>query len=246
MPPEPLPLSEVPLEAAKPSRVQSHLLNAGLLLLLTCAAIAIHGYHLGIEDEAIYLPAIKKLLTPSLYPHDAEFFMGQTRGTALPLLVASSVRLMHVPLNWAVFAWQFAALFLMLLGCHRIARCCFADALDQWGGVTLVTALLTLPISGTGLYIADQHLHPREPAAIRCHVGQYEAGQAPWPCRLGYVQGNQERGIERGMERGEQQGRLETWPTSKIALGISLFVRISVQMLDPSLPTRETRRPSPG
>ena len=131
------------------------------MLLLTCAAFAIHGYHLGIEDEAIYLPAVKKLLNPSLYPHDAEFFMGQARNTVLPFLVASSVRLTHVPLDWAVFVWQFVALFLMLLGCYRIARCCFPDPLDQWGAVALVTALLTLPVAGTSLYIADQHLHPR-------------------------------------------------------------------------------------
>lgn len=133
----------------------------GLLLVLTCAAIAVHGYHLGIEDEAIYLPAIKKLLDPQLYPYDAEFFLGQARGSALPLLVAYSVRATHVPLNWAVFGWQFASLYLMLLACFCVVRRCFAALRDQWGALTLVTALLTLPVAGTGLYLADQHLHPR-------------------------------------------------------------------------------------
>ena len=40
------------------------------LLLLTLAALLIHGYHLGVEDQAIYLPAIKHHLNPSLYPFD--------------------------------------------------------------------------------------------------------------------------------------------------------------------------------
>jgi len=30
--------------------------------------VAVHGYHRGIEDMAVYLPAIKKLLTPACIP----------------------------------------------------------------------------------------------------------------------------------------------------------------------------------
>jgi len=48
--------------------------SVGGLLFLTAAAVLIHGYHLGVEDQTIYLPAIKKILDPSLYPRDAEFF----------------------------------------------------------------------------------------------------------------------------------------------------------------------------
>jgi len=60
-----------------------------------------------------------------------------------------------------VFGWQFASLYLMLLACFCVVRRCFAALRDQWGALTLVTALLTLPVAGTGLYLADQHLHPR-------------------------------------------------------------------------------------
>ena len=31
----------------------------------------------------------------------------------------------------------------------------------RWGGVALVAAMFTLPVSGTALYMVDQHLHPR-------------------------------------------------------------------------------------
>ena len=60
------------------------LITALVLLAFTALAFAIHGYHYGIEDEAIYLPAIKKFVDPSLYPRGSEFFMGQARGTVLP------------------------------------------------------------------------------------------------------------------------------------------------------------------
>ena len=54
---------------------QTHRLRDFFLLLgMTSAAVAVHGYHRGIEDMAVYLPAIKKLLTPALYPYDAAFF----------------------------------------------------------------------------------------------------------------------------------------------------------------------------
>ena len=45
------------------------------LSILTCAAMLVHGYHYGVEDLGIYLPAIKKLIDPSLYPYDANFFL---------------------------------------------------------------------------------------------------------------------------------------------------------------------------
>src|SRR5437879_2882229 len=50
-----------------------------LLLVLTAAGVLLHGYHLGHQDGAIYLPAIKKNLNPALYPYDSAFFLSQTR-----------------------------------------------------------------------------------------------------------------------------------------------------------------------
>src|SRR5579862_5487467 len=58
------------------------------LILLTAAALLVHGYHIGIEDMAVYLPAIKKLLHPSLYPYDANFFLLYTQWTSFHHFVA--------------------------------------------------------------------------------------------------------------------------------------------------------------
>lgn len=131
------------------------------LLALTLFAVLVQGYHLGLEDQAIYLPAIKRNLNPALYPRGPEFFLAQTRATIFAPLVAFSVRATHLPLDLAIFLWQLCAIFLILLACLRLSRRLFSSASAQWSGTVMVAVMLTLPVTGTGLYIADQYLHPR-------------------------------------------------------------------------------------
>ncbi|MGA7289050.1 MAG: hypothetical protein WBX02_13200, partial [Terriglobales bacterium] len=128
-----------------------------LLALLTTVAILVQGYHPGLEDDAFYLAAIKHNLNPSLFPHDADFFRVQFQATIFDKLIASSVRLSHVPLEWGIFLWQWSVTFLILWQCWRISRRCFAEARAQWAAVTLVAVLLTLPVSATGLTLTDQY-----------------------------------------------------------------------------------------
>jgi len=119
------------------------------------------GYHPGLEDDAFYLAAIKRNLNPALFPHDADFFRLQFQATIFDKLIAFSVRLSHLPLAWVVLLWQLAAVFLLLHGCWRISRRCFSEAGAQWAAVALIATLLTLPVSGTAINLADQYLHPR-------------------------------------------------------------------------------------
>jgi dolichyl-phosphate-mannose-protein mannosyltransferase/uncharacterized protein DUF6798 len=135
--------------------------NLALLALLTGLAFAVMGYHPGLEDDAFYLAAIKRNLNPALFPHDSEFFRLQFEATIFDKLIAFSARLTHLPLDWTVLLWQFAAIFFLLHGCWRIARRCFSQPEAQWAAVTAVALLLTLPVSGTAINLADQYLHPR-------------------------------------------------------------------------------------
>lgn len=135
--------------------------NLIVLFLLTVLAFLIMGYHPGLEDDAFYLAAIKRDLNPSLFPHDADFFRLQFQATIFDKLIAFSVRITHLPIAWVALLWQLAGIFFLLHGCWRIARRCFADGSAQWGAVALVAALLTLPVSGIGINLADQYLHPR-------------------------------------------------------------------------------------
>jgi hypothetical protein len=133
----------------------------GLLLLLTAAAIAVHGYHPYVEDAEIYVPGIKKILNPALYPFNSGFFASHAHLTLFPNLIAASVRLSHLPFDWALFFWQFGSIFLLLLGCWHLGRLCFDDPRAKWGSVALVASLLTIPVAGTALYIMDQYVTSR-------------------------------------------------------------------------------------
>src|SRR5258708_6059996 len=158
-------------------RRQAQLLSPWMTILLlgvlTCFAILIAGFHIGIEDDAIYLPGIKKLLNPALYPWDSQFFATQTNVFVILRAVAASVRLTHIPLEWILLAWQIISVFLLTAGGWFVASLCFPRLIERFGAVALVCSLLTMPVAGTALYIADQHLHPRtmECAAMLFAIG---------------------------------------------------------------------------
>lgn len=130
-------------------------------MVMAIAAIVVHGYHPAVEDAEIYLPAIKKALNPSLYPHNDIFFMSHARMTMFPKLIAASVRFSHLPLDWVLLLWQWFSIFLLLLACWHLGRLAFRTPASRWGGVALVASLLTLPVAGTALYVMDEYINPR-------------------------------------------------------------------------------------
>ncbi len=132
-----------------------------VLLLISLGAVLVHGYHPAVEDAEIYLPGIKRVLNPSLYPYNDGFFASHASRTFFPNLIAASVRLTHLPLDYTLLLWHVLSIFLLLLACWKISRICFHDIRAQVGSVTLVAALLTLPVAGTALYIVDQYLNTR-------------------------------------------------------------------------------------
>lgn len=134
--------------------------DALLLLMLTGGAVLLHGYHVGTQDQEIYLPAIKKLLNPALYPHDSEFFLSQTRWMLFDELVAGAARATG-SLEWILLIGQMLTVFLVLLGCLRLARVCFAEPAAPWAGVVVVAAMLALPATGTLIPLVDNYFHPR-------------------------------------------------------------------------------------
>jgi hypothetical protein len=135
--------------------------NLALLAVLTAYAFLLMGYHPGLEDDSFYLAAIKKHLNPALFPFDSDYFRVQFQATIFDKLIAFSVRLFHLPVPWTVLLWQIAAIFLVLLGVYRLSRRCFPAPEGYWSATTLIAALLTLPIPGIAILLADQYLHPR-------------------------------------------------------------------------------------
>ena len=136
-----------------------------ILLLLTVAGLLVHGYHPYVEDAEIYLPGVEKLLNPQLFPVGQDFFQSHASMTLFPNLVALSVRASHLPFELCLFLWHVASIFLLLLACWELSGILFSTASVRWGGVCLISGLLTIPVSGTALYIMDQYLNPRNLAA---------------------------------------------------------------------------------
>ena len=135
--------------------------NLLLIFVFTVMAILTMGYHPGVEDDAVYLSAIKYDLDPALFPHDSEFFRVQLQATVFDNVVAEFIRLAHISVGVAELLLQFCSIFLIIWGSWSIARILFKEDRAQWAGVATTAAMLTLPVSGTALYLADQHLHPR-------------------------------------------------------------------------------------
>lgn len=135
-------------------------------MLLTSAAIATHGYHPFAEDAEIYLPGVESLLNPSLFPVGREFFRSHASMTLFPNLIATSLGIAHLPFEVGLLLWHLASTFLLLLACWQLSQLLFETASARWGSVCLVAGLLTVPVAGTALYIADQYLNPRNLAAF--------------------------------------------------------------------------------
>ena len=140
---------------------KKRLQNTGLVLLFTLLAFLVMGYHPGFEDDGIYLTSVKADLNPALYPHNADFFRLQTQATVFDNWMAFFVHWTGMPLAWSELAWQLVSLFLILWAAERIAAQLFEEVRARWAAVAMVAAMFTLPVAGTALNLADQHLHPR-------------------------------------------------------------------------------------
>jgi len=81
--------------------------------------------------------------------------------TVFHSIVAAATRVTYIPTDWMIFLLHVSSVFLFLCGCLAVIRKCIAEEVAQWAGVALVAALLTMPVTGTALFIVDQHLAPR-------------------------------------------------------------------------------------
>src|SRR5258708_25785020 len=85
------------------------------LAAVAFAAVLVHGYHLGVDDAEIYVPAIKKAADPGLYMFGSEFFMTHARLSLFPSVVGESARLTHLPIDLVIFLWHVGGLCLLLV-----------------------------------------------------------------------------------------------------------------------------------
>jgi hypothetical protein len=134
------------------------------LLFFAALGFLTMGYHPGAEDDGVYLTAVQSDLNPSLFPHDSGFFKLQLETTIFDTSMAAFVRTTGMPVAWAELLWQALSILLIVWACWAIVCQLFETPDARWGGIAMVTAMLTLPVAGTALFIADQYLQPRNPA----------------------------------------------------------------------------------
>uniref|UniRef100_Q01QJ0 Glycosyltransferase RgtA/B/C/D-like domain-containing protein n=1 Tax=Solibacter usitatus (strain Ellin6076) TaxID=234267 RepID=Q01QJ0_SOLUE len=153
-----------------------------MLGAITVAAVLVHGYHLGVDDAAIYVPAIKRVADPGLYPFGEQFFMSHAHLSVFALLVGGSARLSHLPVDAVIFAWHVLSIFALLLAAWQLLGCCFESRAARWSGVALLAATLSVPVTGTALAIMDPYLTARSlstPATLFAIV-YYLSGRLRW------------------------------------------------------------------
>ena len=143
----------------KPATVQR--LPLLRLALLTVAMLFVHGYHLGVEDAEIFIPAASKLIHPDLYPFGAEFFQSHASLSLFAQILADTAKLAHLGTDATVFFWYVATLFAMLVACWLLAVLCFSSSRARWAAVLAVTAAITMPAANTGLPLMDPYLTAR-------------------------------------------------------------------------------------
>ena len=131
------------------------------LALLTTAALAIHGYHLGVEDAEIYIPAASKLIHPDLFPFGAEFFQQHEHLSLFAPILAWTARLTHLSTDATIFFWYIVTLFATLASCWALAAVCFSSTRARWAAVLAATVALSMPAAYTGLLLMDPYLTAR-------------------------------------------------------------------------------------
>ncbi|MGI8744020.1 MAG: hypothetical protein ACR2NN_15875 [Bryobacteraceae bacterium] len=131
------------------------------LALLTFFAMLVHGYHLGVDDAEIYIPGIKKAADSDLYPFGSQFFMSHANLSLFSNLVGDFTRISLLPVNFVIFFFHLAGIFLLLLAAWRLLSVCFSSDTTRWGGVVLLSMVLTVPVAGTALVIMDPYLTAR-------------------------------------------------------------------------------------
>jgi hypothetical protein len=167
-----LPVSSERLEREEYRRERS--LAAVLVTALTFSALLVHGYHPYAEDGGVYLPEIKRLLDPGLYPHGAEFVVGHLRYSLFAPGMAGLVRASNFGLEMVLLLVHLTTFWMTLFAAWLLAARCYASRQARGGAVALLAVWMTLPIAGTSLMLMDPYVTARSlstPCALLALAG---------------------------------------------------------------------------
>jgi hypothetical protein len=151
-----------------------HRFGVGLVSLLTVFGVLVEGYHPYAEDGGLYMAGIKRVLDPSLYPHESAFVMEHLRFSLFAPAVAELVRLSHLDVATVLLLLHVASIWLTLYATWRLAGMCYARREVRAGAVSLLAVWLALPVAGTSLVLMDPYVTGRSlstPCALLALLG---------------------------------------------------------------------------
>jgi len=95
-----------------------------------------------------------------MYPYDAAFFLLYIRMTVFHSFVAAATRVTHIPLDWMIFLLHLISIFCFagVPGAHSQVYCGRSCAV---GGSGARCSAADAAVTGTALFLVDQHLAPR-------------------------------------------------------------------------------------
>lgn len=131
-----------------------------LVTALTAFALFLHGYHPFAEDGGLYLSGIKRILTPSMYPHETGFVLGHLRFSLFAPAMAALVRLSGIHLEVLLLLVYLACIWMTLWAGWLLAERCFQGR-ARMASVALLATWLTLPVAGTSLMVMDPYVTAR-------------------------------------------------------------------------------------
>jgi hypothetical protein len=178
----PVSLETARLAARKPQPAHDRVFAASLTAVLTVFAIAVHGYHPYAEDGGLYMAGVKRLLDPSLYPHETAFVVEHLRFSLFAPMVAELARAVGLvagiapmrALPFVLLGLHGLSIWLTLFAAWLLAMRCFASRTGRAGAVALLACWLGLPVAGTSLILMDPYVTARSfstPCMILMLVG---------------------------------------------------------------------------
>ncbi len=153
---------------------RERIVAAVLVTALTFFALLVHGYHPYAEDGGVYLPEIKRLLDPGLYPHGGEFVVGHLRYSLFAPAMAGLVRESNLNLEMVLLLVHLATFWATLFAAWLLAARCYGSREARCGAVALLAAWMTLPVAGTSLMLMDPYVTARSlstPCVLLALVG---------------------------------------------------------------------------
>lgn len=153
-----------------------------LVSALTLFAVAVDGYHPFADDGGLYVAGVKRLLDPTLFPHQTAFVLEPMRLSLFAPTVARLVRFLpmtpdhrlHTGLPVVLLALHLACIWVLLYAAWMLASRCWTTQAARAGAVALLACWLALPVAGTALLLMDPYTTARNfstPAMVLALVG---------------------------------------------------------------------------